>query len=83
MTGYYDIVLGLIPLALVGGSGALTIAGMELTVAVPVAATIAVLLVGHALFVRAPTSVVHIDNTQTSASSTESTRTDVTPVNAD
>lgn len=55
MTGYYDIVLGLIPLALAGISGALILAGIAPTVAVPAAATVAVGLVGHAMFVRAPT----------------------------
>lgn len=55
MTGYYDIILGLIPLSLAGVSGALTVAGVELTLAVTVAAAIAVLFIGHALFVRAPT----------------------------
>jgi hypothetical protein len=55
MTGYYDVVLGLIPLALVGITGALVLAGVGLTTAVPLAATVAVGLVGHALFVRSPT----------------------------
>lgn len=72
MTGYYDIVLGLIPLSLAGISGALTVAGVELTLAVTVAALIAVLFMGHALFIRAP---VPTDQS--------STHTDVTPVNAD
>lgn len=56
MTGYYDIVLGLIPLSLVVGSGALTAAGLELTTAVPLASLVAVALVGHAMFVNAPVS---------------------------
>ncbi len=55
MTGYYDIVLGLIPLALAGISGSLVLAGVSVTTAVPLAATVAVVLVGHALFVRSPT----------------------------
>lgn len=54
MTGYYDLVLGLIPLALAGITGALTIAGMALTTAVPVASLVAMALVGHAMFVNAP-----------------------------
>lgn len=54
MTGYYDIVLGLIPLALAGISGALTVVGFELTTAVALASVVAVGLVGHAMFVNAP-----------------------------
>ena len=55
MTGYYDIVLGLIPLALAGITGALLLAGFTITTAVPLAASVSVALVGHALFVRSPT----------------------------
>lgn len=54
MTGYYDIVLGLIPLALLGITGTLTVAGFSITSAVPVAATVAVGLIGHAMFVNGP-----------------------------
>ncbi|MFD1512564.1 hypothetical protein [Halomarina rubra] len=55
MTGYYDIVLGLIPLALLGISGGLYVAGFAVPTAVSIAGLVAVTLVGHALFVRAPT----------------------------
>ena len=54
MSNYYDYVLGLIPVALFGISGLLHAAGFALTTAVPVAATVAVLVVGHALFVNGP-----------------------------
>jgi len=54
MTGYYDIVLGLIPLAMAGITGSLMIAGFALTVAIPLASLVAVALIGHAMFVRAP-----------------------------
>lgn len=54
MTGYYDIVLGLIPLSMVGISGALTVVGFDLTAAVSLASLAAVALVGHAMFVNAP-----------------------------
>jgi hypothetical protein len=54
MTGYYDLVLGLIPLALAGITGALSVAGFGLTTAVPLASVVALGLVGHAMFVRAP-----------------------------
>lgn len=54
MTSYYDIILGLIPLALFGIAGTLTLLGVQLTVAVPAAALVSVGLIGHALFVNGP-----------------------------
>jgi hypothetical protein len=54
MTGYYDYVLGLIPLALFGLTGTLSLAGLGLTTAVPIAAGVAACIVGHAMFVNAP-----------------------------
>lgn len=54
MTGYYDIVLGLIPLAMAGITGGLILAGFALTTAIPLASVVAVGLIGHAMFVRAP-----------------------------
>lgn len=54
MTGYYDIVLGLVPLALVGVGGGLSVAGWSLTTAVTVAGLLSVLIVGHAMFVNGP-----------------------------
>lgn len=55
MTGYYDIVLGLIPVSLIGGTAALTTLGnLALQSAIPVAAVLCVLLIGHAMFVNAP-----------------------------
>jgi len=56
MTGYYDVVLGLIPLALAGISGALLWAGLELTMAVSLASVVGLVLVGHAMFVNGPVS---------------------------
>jgi hypothetical protein len=75
MTGYYDAVLGLIPLAFAGITGTLTVVGLGLTIAVTAGALIAVLIMGHAMFVRAPTGQTPpVEETQ---------RTDVPPVNAD
>lgn len=54
MTGYYDVVLGLIPLAMAGITGSLFAVGFELTTAIPMASVVAVGLIGHAMFVRAP-----------------------------
>ncbi len=54
MTGYYDLILGLIPLALAGITGALSVVGLSLTTAVPLASVVALGLVGHAMFVNAP-----------------------------
>ena len=54
MPGYYDYILGAIPLALLGITAMLTTTGMSLTTAVPPAAGVSVLLIGHALFVNGP-----------------------------
>ena len=55
MVSYYDLVLALIPLTLLGVSGVLSGVGLALTVAVPVGAAVAAGLVGHAMFVNGPT----------------------------
>ena len=52
---YYDLILGLIPLALLGLTALLTTAGLPLTTAVPLAGGVSVAMIGHAMFVRAPT----------------------------
>lgn len=62
MTEYYDAVLGLIPVALVGIAGALTIAGVEPTTAVPLGALVSVGLIGHAMFVNGPVDSVETDD---------------------
>lgn len=54
MTGYYDYVLGFIPVALLGVTGLLGAVGLPLTIAVPTGASAAVLLIGHAMFVNGP-----------------------------
>ncbi|WP_436928419.1 hypothetical protein [Halosimplex halobium] len=54
MTGYYDLVLGLIPLALGGIAALLAAFGFALTTAIPVASVVAVGLIGHAMFVNGP-----------------------------
>lgn len=54
MTGYYDVVLGLIPLALSGITGVLLLGGFALTTAILLGSVVAVGLIGHAMFVRAP-----------------------------
>jgi hypothetical protein len=64
MVQYYDYVLGVIPLVLVGLTGLLSVAGLTLTVALPAGAGVAALIIGHALFVNMPT--------QPTAESTES-----------
>jgi hypothetical protein len=58
MTGYYDVVLGLIPFGLGSIAAVLTLLGYQLTVAVPVASLFAIGLIGHAMFVRTPTDAV-------------------------
>ena len=57
MTRYYDYVLGLIPAVLLGLTAILFLAGVQLTMAVPVGAGAAVLVIGHALFVNVPGEV--------------------------
>ncbi|SDQ61693.1 hypothetical protein [Natronobacterium texcoconense] len=54
MTGYYDIVLGLIPVALIGITAALLLVGLSLTSAVPIGAFVAMGIIGHAMFVNTP-----------------------------
>jgi hypothetical protein len=54
MTGYYDYVLGLIPLTLFGLTGGLMQLSLTFTQAVPIAAAVTLGIIGHALFVRAP-----------------------------
>lgn len=54
MAGYYDVVLGLIPLTLAGITGGLTVAGLSLSVAIPLAGVVSIALIGHAMFVRTP-----------------------------
>ena len=57
MTRYYDYVLGLIPAVLLGVTAILFLAGVQLTMAVPVGAGASVLVIGHALFVNVPGQV--------------------------
>ena len=64
MTGYYDIVLGLIPLAMAGITGGLVLAGFALTTAIPLASVVAVGLIGHAMFVNAPVDPVPAETVQ-------------------
>lgn len=54
MVQYYDLILGLVPLTLGGITAALVAVGVAFTVAVPLAALVAVALIGHGMFVRAP-----------------------------
>lgn len=54
MTGYYDLVLGLIPLSLAGLTALLLATGVSLSAAVPLASVVTIGLMGHAMFVKAP-----------------------------
>jgi len=54
MTSYYDYVLGLVPVTLVGITAVLDAAGFDHLLAVSVGAGAAALVVGHALFVNGP-----------------------------
>lgn len=74
MTEYYDYVLGIIPLALLGITAALSIVGFPLTMAVPIGASVAGLVIGHALFINGPV---------TPTPSTQQAMPQSPPVNAD
>lgn len=52
---YYDIVLGLIPLALGSIASVLILSGVTPTTAVALGSASAAGLVGHAMFIRTPT----------------------------
>ena len=54
MACYYDVVLGLIPLSLAGLTALLLTTGLSLSMAALLASTVAVGLMGHAMFVNAP-----------------------------
>ncbi|MFB6139289.1 MAG: hypothetical protein ABEJ26_02500 [Halosimplex sp.] len=54
MSRYYDLVLGLIPLALGGIATILAALGFALTTAVLSASLVSIALVGHAMFVNGP-----------------------------
>lgn len=54
MAGYYDFVLGAIPLAAAGIATALFLGGIVLTTAISLGCVVAAGLVGHAMFVRTP-----------------------------
>lgn len=83
MTGYYDFILGLIPLSLFGVSGALTVVGVETTLAVLVAASIAVAFMGHGLFVRSPTEQQSAEQQPVDRSPQHSSRVETNPVRSD
>ncbi|MFB6300424.1 MAG: hypothetical protein ABEH65_09205 [Halobacteriales archaeon] len=54
MTTYYDIVLGIIPLTLVGAVGAGMVAGIATTTAIAAGTLIAIPCLLHALFINPP-----------------------------
>jgi hypothetical protein len=58
MAGYYDYVLALIPLSMLAVAGLLTLGGWSLLTAAPAGAGVSALVIGHALFVRAPVDTV-------------------------
>lgn len=56
MLNYYDAVLGLIPLSVGGITVALLWVGVTQSLAVSAGAVVGAVLVGHAMFIRAPVS---------------------------
>jgi hypothetical protein len=82
MPEYYDFVLGFVPFALVGFTGVLRAAGVDLLIAVPVGAAAASLAVGHALFVNGPVDD-RIDASVDESPVHSTAATDRSPINAD
>lgn len=78
MDRYYDLVLALIPTALLGLGGSLFFAGLGFQIAVSIAGLAAVALVGHALFVNGP-----VGDAAPTSSDTSPSDSAVGPVNAD
>ncbi|MFC3958409.1 hypothetical protein [Halovivax cerinus] len=54
MARYYDLVLALIPVSLLGIAAVLTVAGLPTITAIPGGALVATGLIGHALFINGP-----------------------------
>jgi len=67
MAGYYDYVLAAIPVALLGVGGVLFSVGVSTVVAVVVASSVSLGIIGHAMFVRSPV-VASTDDTVPDAS---------------
>lgn len=79
MTEYYDIVLGLIPLSLLGITATTVSLGLPMLVGIVVGATIAIALIGHAMFVNTPVS----PTTQSATHSTSEAHRSQRRLNAD
>lgn len=77
MPSYYDAVLALIPALLVGVSAGLATSGIAYTTAVLLGAGSALTLVGHALFVRAPTDPGAQEESTSNAALSRSTSNEV------
>ncbi|AKH97571.1 hypothetical protein [Halanaeroarchaeum sulfurireducens] len=75
MIEYYDLVLGLIPLALFGVGGGLHVVGIALNSAIIVGSLIAAGLIAHAMFVRGPVPFGGPNRAHVSRSRTDSTTT--------
>jgi len=70
MAGYYDLILGLIPLALLGISVVLHVGGVAVTAAVSVAGLVTTALIAHAMFVRTPVRSPPPETTSSAVSQT-------------
>jgi hypothetical protein len=67
MTYYYDAVLGLIPLALFGTIGVVSLAGLSITAGVLLGSTFAIGIIGHAMFVNGPVDEIGVESETTTA----------------
>jgi hypothetical protein len=76
MTDYYDIVLGLIPASFAGLTAVFLLAGLSLSVSIPLASVAAVGLIYHALFVNAPVATTAGDDEPTAEAAPAGTTAD-------
>lgn len=56
MTGYYDFVLAFVPLSLLGTPVLLLLIGVPVQLGIFIGGFASLLVIGHSLFVRGPTS---------------------------
>lgn len=78
---YYDLVLVSIPVTLLGIAGTLMVVGVDRFVAVPLAATVAIGVISHAIFVNGPEGIDR--GTGLDASRSENNHLNTGPARAD
>lgn len=61
---YYDLILGAIPGSILAVTGVLHLVGIGIQTAIPIGAVLAMALILHALFARAPSTPAEPDTAQ-------------------